>query len=1160
VFSEPALQNKLGALLGKNAAGNPSKAQALASSPQAVQRIAQALVLPELQTAAFAGSRVPKAARDAFGQKAQTWAREQQPSNPAGALEALKGKPEWQATLINEVLIDQITGSTPASVKALAKTDPSAAQVQNTFRQRIAGEVQQRYPSASSQKDLLAQAGGRARTDLVREQVASQLGGDSPMAAAVNQQLIAKGAGERQMVNVVNSPSARTNLLKTALIEQVRNASNAAERLSPTQQIQLRKAIEKKLATLKSEPAKQQYLKDLANSGQTIAQMTRGEANIPSATQTPGSPRTRPASNPPANPPTSPATNPATTPPNSRSPNPEASASSGASPAAEPVQPMTRPSEVPGGVSTPAGAMVLSKPAAVSFDIPVAPGARGSTRVGAVYGDVVGTQASGIGDNLANVLGRSLQQVNPASYGRRDLADVISNNVRSEPGRSLTVVVRDKNIQGQSSSSDSVATAVTQATAREYDYGQIAGTVGTDALARATNRIRLGSAKIYESPPARDRSHVETLRGTGQVNDRGVQTAAPRGGEGYGYVGQVIGTNLPGSGTQAMVEVQNLAKASNMKGLTLYTNAQVPFYQRLGFQTVAETPASGGGRSTHMVWENPSYTPDKPTLSLNNPAVVNALKNPPPSWGGRPQTPPATPPSSGGTSAAPAAPASGRPTTPAATTATTPATNPDGSPRVRQPTQAQVGTPSSTGSLAPSVPTTAGMQVSFNGLRTSVALDAVRAKAGKVKSDVYDKVSVAYEAKVEGPVLDFASKLGSGVNNRIVAPSARALNDKILTPAMDSALGQKLTSVVDRGAAQFKEAAFQTKLQWVYQSNSGLGLVLRDMATIAKNAGLGTATGTFKALGKAGKGLQKTLPGVAASTALILTNAAANGKLRVVTVEGGVKPTGEALMVKQALNIPNGLKFTYLMADTPGMESVGGRAIFAYGGGGSAVVTPATGPGQSGVSQPWIGRRADGSIVTTATGAAYGPNAFVGYSLGTTNFNISDVYAGQLGRASTNPISASAGGVRPSGRGADLKLGVIAADLLTFNHASVLNVGPAALTFSRYRDPLSLKGTLGSTENKHLVLMPKTKPNGEIYYTPFLDPTLKGGVSQIEPVVPLTGSTTYNVKAKDIAALGSLLNRVGSMLPKSTPGDAPQPSPQPAQPYLPGKRRSDLHD
>jgi hypothetical protein len=456
--------------------------------------------------------------------------------------------------------------------------------------------------------------------------------------------------------------------------------------------------------------------------------------------------------------------------------------------------------------------------------------------------------------------------------------------------------------------------------------------------------------------------------------------------------------------------------------------------------------------------------------------------------------------------------------------------------------------------------TTKDMNVSFSGLRTSVALDTLRAKAGKVKSDIYDKVSVAYEAKVEGPVLDFAGKLGSAVNNRVVVPSARALNDKILTPTMDSALGQKLTSVVDRGAAQFKEAAFQTKLQYLYHSNSELGLVLKDMATIAKNAGQGTATGSFKALSKAGQGLQKTLPAVAASTAVILTNAAATGKLRVVTVEGGIKPTGEALMVKKALNIPNGLKFTYLIADTPGMENVGGRAIFAYGGGGSAVVTPATGPGQSGVSQPWIGKRADGSIVTTATGAAYGPNAFVGYSMGTTNLNISDVYAGQLGRASTNPASASAGGVRPSGRSADLKLGVIAADLLTFNHSSVLNVGPAALTFGRYRDPLSLKGTLGSTENKYLVLMPKTKPNGEVYYTPFLDPTLKGGVSQIEPVVPLTGSTTFDANAKDIVALGSLLNSLGSMLPKSSPGDAPQPSPQPAQPYLPGKRRTDYSE
>ena len=624
-----------------------------------------------------------------------------------------------------------------------------------------------------------------------------------------------------------------------------------------------------------------------------------------------------------------------------------------------------------------------------------------------------------------------------------------------------------------------------------------------------------------------------------------------RGGQGYGYVGQVVGDNLRGSGNQAMVEVQNLAKAANMKGLTLYTNAQAKWYEGLGFKGVAKTGPKGA-ESTHMVWENPFYSPDKPTLKLSNPAVVNALKNPPPSWGGRPTAPPDTPPPGGGTNRpANRTSSTGADTTPTSSRAsTTPTTS-------NTPAGASVGTPTTIGRAKPGALSAQEMNVSFNGLQTRIVLDAAKAKVGKLKADVYEAVSVAYEAKVEGPVLDFAGKLGSGINTRVVVPSAKALNEKFLTPAMESPLGRKLTSVIDRGSARFQEAAFQTELRVIYHGNSELGLVLKDMAAIAKNASQGTFTGTFKALSNASKGLQQALPGVAASTAVILTNAAATGKLRVVTVEGGIKPVGEALMVKQALNIPNGLKFTYLIADTPGMENVGGRAIFAYGGGGSAVIAPATGPGQSGVAPPWIGRRADGSIVSTATGVAYGPNAFAGYSLGTTNFNISDVYAGQLGRASTNPLSVSAGGVRPSGRGADLKLGVIAADLFTFNHASILNVGKSAFTFSRYRDPLTLKGALGSTENQYLVLLPKTKPNGATYYTPFLDPTLKGGVSQIEPVVPLTGSTTYNPNAKDIAALGGLLNQLDSLLPKSVPETPTAPVSPTAQPYLPAKRRSD---
>jgi hypothetical protein len=1114
-LSDPALQDKLAAALLRNGKGDTVRTQALAADASGLQKLAQSVVMGEVQTAAFAGAKMPKNVSDAFAQKAVEWASTMSgtgsasPVTRAKALEGLIKLPAAQAELMKAVLVDQMSGTSAKQVATLAKTDPATAAKQNTLRQGITQALEQNYPSASSQRTLLAEAGSAARTDVVRTQVAVVLGGSSPLGAAVSALMKKSGLSERKMIDLVSTPASGTALMKSALISETRAGAGSSQTLTPQQQVTLRKAIDKKLNVLPNEAAKQQYLKDLSNSGRSLKEMA-GVGN----TTAPSQPSTK------------------------------AGSSTGNSPATQ-----NKPRDTAGDTnSVPGGAIVLSKPAAVSFDIPP-PKQGGSTRVGSVYGTVNGV-SNGMSDAMLSVMARTLKQANPASYAGRSTDSIVADLKGASQG-SLTVVVRDKNIAGSSPQSDSVATRVSQATPDETMATQLLAIKDGNAFGGAVSKIRLGAAKIYETPPSSASAHKEALANHTRRDQSGFPTTPdPKGGTGYGYVGQVVGTNLRGSGGQAMAEVMNLARAANMRGLTLYTNNEAAFYSKLGFEAVAVTQNSSKTvRSTHMVWENPNYNPNKTTLRLDNPAVVNALKNPPDSWG-RPKEPP--PPSgSGGGSPTPTGPTNPAPQTPS--------TRPGAQAKTEGTATAREGTPSATGQVLPATPNASDIKVSFNGVQTAIVLQGAKAKANAVKNAIYENVSATYNAKVEGPVLDFAAKVGSGIQQRVVAPSARALNDKILSPALDSPLGQRVVSMVDSGAAQFKTAAFETKLRMLEASNSDVAMVLKDMANIAKTTGQRAVGGTFNAIGKAGKTLQTALPGVAASTAVILTNAAATGQLRVVRVAGNVAPTGEALMVKKALNIPNGLSYTYLISDVPGTQSVGGRAIFAFGGGGSAVVTPATGPGQAGVSQPWVGKRSDGSVVTTATGAAYGPNAFVGYSLGTTNFNISDVYAGQLGRVSTNPASASGGGTRPSGRAADFKLGVIAADLSTFNHASVLNAGPAALTFNRYRDPLSLKGTLGSTENKYLVLMPKTKPNGQTYYTPLLDPTLKGNVSQIEPVIPLTGSTTFDPKAKDIAALGNLTNQLKQMLPQSGSGSGTPtvPTPEKIQTAPPVKRRSD---
>lgn len=752
------------------------------------------------------------------------------------------------------------------------------------------------------------------------------------------------------------------------------------------------------------------------------------------------------------------------------------------------------------------GALVLANPAAIAVDIPAPPG-KGRDRVAAVY-----TQVS---PDLATVLARTLQDANPNTYGQQPTADIVRDVVRLGEGDSLIVVVRDKNIAGQSPMSDSVATPETLLSPKEYQ--QLLNAQGADAFATARGKLRLGAAKIYNAPPASAATHIEAVKDVA--------------GDGYGYLGQVIGANLQGSGGQAMKLTLDLARAANMKGLTLYTNAAAGFYEKLGFRTVARTNNADGTVSNHMVWDNAGYRADQPTLRLDNPAVLAALNKPV----AGPQPSPALP-----------------------------KVDPE-------PTQAIIGE-------APALPGVpfeqlkpSDLSFSVDGALTRFELfkDDTLGAFERKKQVLYDAGAVFWESKIEGPVIELGRSTRAKVQpsidaaallvqEKILLPSARVLEEKVLTPVFESAPGQQLLSVIDSASQGFKSAAFEARLRAIDFGQSDAGLVLRDLSTIARDAGLGAKDAVLNGLRTAGRQLQKSLPGVAGATLFVLSQAAARGTLRMVTVDVGAQPlVGEALMVKKALNIPNGIKFTYLIAEVPGMENVGGRAIVAYGGGDHALIQPATGPGQSGVSQPWIGQRADGSVVFTATGIAQGPNAFVGYSLGTTNLNISDLYNGQLGRAAINPVSTSAGGEpRASGRNWDFKVGPFALDLATGSHQSVLNAGPLALTFNRYRDPLSLKGGALSSENKNLVLQRRVGADGRVTYVPFIDITGKAGASDISPVVPVTGSTTFDTQAKDWVAAQKLFGQLDAFV-RDLP-DAPNAPALPEEPFapLPPKRPS----
>ena len=236
------------------------------------------LLMPKLLRAVSDGRSITKSAAEAFTARATAWARQESPSNPAGALERLAASPAQRAALVRQTVIDQLTGSSEASMKVLASNQPVAANALSARRQRLADAINSAYPDVQSQAGLLQQNAGNARTALLRQQAGAELGGATPLARAVEAQLKAKGTGERDLVNLSSSPQARISVMKSALVEQWRGSSGTAPLLDGKSQRALRKAIDSQLGGIPGELAKERYLKDLAASGQTMSRLARGES------------------------------------------------------------------------------------------------------------------------------------------------------------------------------------------------------------------------------------------------------------------------------------------------------------------------------------------------------------------------------------------------------------------------------------------------------------------------------------------------------------------------------------------------------------------------------------------------------------------------------------------------------------------------------------------------------------------------------------------------------------------------------------------------------------------------------------------------------------------------------------------------------------------
>ena len=291
-FTDPTLRSELASRLAKDSRTNPSKNGARSIDPQAVQAAATQLVMPKLLGSVFGQRRLTRSAIEAFTARAVAWAKQESPSNPAGALERLIGSPVVRMTMVRATVIDQLTGSSVASLKALGASQPTAARALSARRQRLADSLDRSYPDTASQARLLEQSAGVARTALLREQAGIELGGSTPLATAVQAQLKAQGTGERDLINLPSSPKARISTLTRALVEQWRGSSGTEPLLDGKSQRTLRKAIETQLAGIPGDIAKEQYLKDLAASGQTRARMARGEVEAGGELRKPGKAQT----------------------------------------------------------------------------------------------------------------------------------------------------------------------------------------------------------------------------------------------------------------------------------------------------------------------------------------------------------------------------------------------------------------------------------------------------------------------------------------------------------------------------------------------------------------------------------------------------------------------------------------------------------------------------------------------------------------------------------------------------------------------------------------------------------------------------------------------------------------------------------------------------
>ena len=270
----------------------------------------------------------------------------------------------------------------------------------------------------------------------------------------------------------------------------------------------------------------------------------------------------------------------------------------------------------------------------------------------------------------------------------------------------------------------------------------------------------------------------------------------------------------------------------------------------------------------------------------------------------------------------------------------------------------------------------------------------------------------------------------------------------------------------------------------------------------------------WNAVDKAGAFGRKVVVGAAGTTAAIIANASQNGSLETGVFNTSGQLTPAQLQMVKGINIPPNMNVRYYTVPTIVPVEVKGQTFYVKGAativaaeGSNVLFLPALGPGKPG-AQPWFGPVQDGGssrtekqIVAASSSVAAAKWGVLGFSIGTSNFNVGGRADVQLGRGLLNILAIQ--GKRfdpPPGTPRTTAQSILIADPVSTFHSASINIGPLALVVDRVRNPQTEIVTLGG--GRETITFPG-RPHS----------------SSVQPAIPFLGASTWDPSQDDVKLL-----------------------------------------